>query len=182
MTAFALTGGAGAWFDLPADLRALAAAPGARRHLPQDLREQLERLIPSWLLAGFRPNEGDQLSGNLLFKNADVDRGTSMELGLFTNVAPGATIAEAAITEPTGTGYARIALVDGTWNVAAGVASYAQQTFTAGVGGWTGSVQGYFVATTGTTARLMAIEVDPNGPYTFAANDTYQVTLNNTLS
>jgi len=131
-------------------------------------------------MSGFTPNESETLALNLLFKNADVDRGAGMEIGLFTDVAPAETITEATITEPTGTGYARIALVDGSWSVAGNLASYAQQTFTAGVGGWTGSIQGYFVATTGTTPRLLMVEVDGAGPYTMNENDTYDVTLNYT--
>jgi hypothetical protein len=127
-------------------------------------------------MAGFLPDEGETLIANQVFKNADADRGTGLELLLFTNVAPGETITEATLTEPTGTGYARIQLTDGSWSVTAGVSSYALQTFTAGSGGWTGSVQGYAVVTKGTTPRIVAIEVDAGGPYTFAENDTYDVT------
>lgn len=133
-------------------------------------------------MAGFLPDEGEALVANLVYNNADVDRGTGLELLLFTNVAPGETITEATLTEPTGTGYARIALTDGSWTGALDTRSYAQQTFTAGVGGWTGSVQGYAIVTKGTTPRIVAIEVDANGPYTFAENDTYKITPNNTFA
>lgn len=129
-------------------------------------------------MAGFLPNEGETLVANLVFSNADVDRGTNMELMLFTNSSPGETITEATLTEPTGTGYARISLVDGTWNVSGDTADYAEQTFTAGAGGWTGSIQGYAIVTTGTTPRIVAIEVDSNGPYTLNENDTYKITPN----
>lgn len=132
-------------------------------------------------MAGFTPNEGETLIANLIHKNADVDRGTTLELGLFTNVTPAETITEATLTEPTGTGYARITLVDATWNVTGAVASYAQQTFTGGAGGWTGSIQGYFIASTGTTARALYVEVDGSGPYTIAENDTYKITPNITI-
>lgn len=127
-------------------------------------------------MAGFLPDEGETLIANAVFKNADVDRGTGLELLLFTNSAPGETITAATLTEPTGTGYARIQLTDGSWSVSGDVASYALQTFTAGSGGWTGSVQGYAIVTKGTTPRIVAIEVDASGPYTFAENDTYDVT------
>ena len=133
-------------------------------------------------MAGFLPDEGEVLVGNLVFKNADVDRGTDMELVLFTNTSPGETITEATLTEPTGTGYARINLTDASWSVSGDVASYAQQTFTAGSGGWTGSVQGYAIVTKGTTSRIVAIEVDGSGPYTFSENDTYDVTPSITTS
>ena len=127
-------------------------------------------------MPGFLPNEGETLINNVTFKNGDVDRGTDLELMLFTNVAPGETITAATLTEPTGTGYARINLTDASWSVSGDQASYAQQTFTAGAGGWTGSVQGYAIVTKGTTPRIVAIEVDASGPYTFAEGDTYKVT------
>lgn len=144
---------------------------------------QVEALFPGILaMAGFLPDEGEALIGNLVWKNADADRGVDLDLGLFTNVAPGETITEAAITEPTGTGYARKTLTDANWTGAADTRSYPQQTFTAGAGGWTGSIQGYFIASKGTTARLLGVEVDANGPYTLNENDTYDVTLNNTTA
>ena len=42
----------------------------------------------------------------------------------------------------------------------------------------TGSIYGYFIVTTGTTPRIIAIEVDAVGPYTLAQNDSYSVTPN----
>ena len=53
-----------------------------------------------------------------------------------------------------------------------------------GAGGWTGSIQGYFIATkaAGGTKRIVHIEVDANGPYTIAENDTYKVTPGDTAS
>ena len=92
------------------------------------------------------------------------------------NAGADETITHGALTEPTGTGYSRITLTDASWTGSADARSYAQQTFTGGAGGWTGSVQGYFIATTGTTARIVAIEVDASGPYTIAENDTYKIT------
>jgi len=144
----------------------------------------LERLrLEIYAMAGFVPDEGETLVGQWLFNNVTTDRGTDLQLGLFTNVAPDETITEAAITEPSGTGYARKTLTDGSWtNSPSDTWTYAQQTFTGGVGGWTGSVQGYFVNTTGTTARIAVIEVDSNGPYTIAENDTYDIDLSNTVA
>lgn len=133
-------------------------------------------------MAGFLPNEGETLIANLAFKNADVDRGASLQLLLFTNVTPGETITAATLTEPTGTGYARKTLADASWTVTGDTASYALQTFTGGAGGWTGSIQGYAVVTTGTTPRILAIEVDASGPYTMNENDTYDITPNITLA
>ena len=133
-------------------------------------------------MAGFVPNEGEALIADVVVKRDLTDRIADLELGLFTNVAPAETITHAALTEPTGTGYARITLTDASWTGAADARAYAQQTFTGGAGGWTGSVQGYFICTKGATKRLLFIEVDPNGPYTINENDTYKVTPNVTVA
>lgn len=135
-------------------------------------------------MAGFCPNEGEALIADMVWKRVLTDRDANLELGLFTNVAPGETITEATITEPTGTGYARIDLTDASWTGSADARAYAQQTFTGGAGGWTGSIQGYFIATkaSGGTQRILAIEVDPNGPYTINEGDTYKITPNMTHS
>lgn len=135
-------------------------------------------------MAGFTPNEGEHVLGQLALKRELTDRDPDLELGLFTNAAVDETTAHSALTEPTGTGYARKTLTDANWTGAADVFSYAQQTFTGGAGGWTGQVRGYFIATkaAGGTKRVLAIEVDPNGPYTINENDTYKVTPNLTYS
>ena len=173
------------------DLNDLVEVIPGLEDLQAKAREFLKRLkgtfLPGGIVheAGFRPDEGEILSGQMLLKNkwvstfqTNADRVADLELLLFTNVAPGETITLATITEPTGTGYGRIVLTDATWTEADPF-TYAQQTFTAGSGGWSGSVQGYAIASklggTG-TARLLAIEVDGNGPYTFAENDTYKIT------
>jgi len=133
-------------------------------------------------MAGFVPNEGEKLVGDIVFKRDLTDRIADLELGLFTNVAPDETITHAAITEPVGVGYARITLTDASWTGVTDIRSYAQQTFTGGVGGWTGSVRGYFVCTKGATKRLVAVEIDPNGPYVINDSDTYKVTPNVTTA
>ena len=135
-------------------------------------------------MAGFVPNEGEALIASLVMQRVLTDRDANLELGLFTNSAPGETITEATLTEPSGTGYARIDLTDGSWTGSADARAYAQQTFTGGAGGWTGSVQGYFIATkaAGGTQRLLLLEVDSNGPYTINEGDTYEVTPNVTFA
>jgi len=152
----------------------------ARRSNPSKVLEELKTKI--WQEVGFVPDEGEVLVGNIIFKRILTDRDANLELGLFTNVAPGETITEATITEPTGTGYARIDLVDATWAVASSTFTYTSQVFTGGAGGWTGSIQGYFISTkaAGGTQRLIGIEVDASGPYTIAENDTYTIDLANT--
>jgi len=133
-------------------------------------------------MAGLTPDEGETLIANLIFKNADPDRGTNLELVLITNTVT-ETLTAATLTEPSGTGYARITLTDGSWTVTGDTASYATQTFTAGSGGWVGSVTGYAIVTTGgTTSRIITAEEDPSGPYTFNENDTYDITPNITIA
>ena len=130
-------------------------------------------------MAGISPDEGETLRGNVVLKRVLTDRDANLELGLFTNTTAPETITEAAITEPSGTGYARKTLTDASWTESPqGQFNYAQQTFTGGAGGWTGSIYGYFINTIagGGTKRLVGIEVDPNGPYTINENDTYDIT------
>jgi hypothetical protein len=128
-------------------------------------------------MAGLIPNEGETLIANMIFKNADANRGTSLQLGLFTNsTGVDETIALGSITEPTGGSYARKTLTDASWTVTNDLAEYALQTFTATGSAYTGSIYGYFIATTGTTPKLLAIEIDAAGPYTMAQNDSYDVT------
>lgn len=135
-------------------------------------------------MAGFVPNEAEALIADIVFKRALGDRDADLELGLFTNVAPDETITEATITEPTGGGYARITLTDASWTGTADVRSYAQQTFTATGSAFTGSIQGYFIATkaAGGTQRLVVVEVDGNGPYTIAEGASYKITPNVTVA
>lgn len=135
-------------------------------------------------MAGFTPNEGENLIANMLYKRILTDRDADLEIGLFTNAAPDETITEATLTEPTGTGYARQDLTDASWTVTGDTATYPTITFTAGPGGWTGNVVGYFIATkaAGGTPRIVHIEIDANGPYTMAENDTYQVNLSNLVA
>ena len=135
-------------------------------------------------MAGFIPDEGEQLIANVVHKRTHVDRDANLQLGLLTNVGADETLTHAAVTEPTGTDYARITLTDASWSVTNGVASYAQQTFSGGDGGFTGSVKGYFINTlaAGGTKRLVYVEIDASGPYTINANDTYKITPNITES
>jgi len=135
-------------------------------------------------MAGFLPDEGATLITNLLFRNTEPDRGTSLQLALVTNIfLSKITPTASTLTEPTGTGYARITLNDIGWGThttsvgnAAGVAVYPKQTFTAGAGGWTGGIYGYAILTTGTSPRIISMESDPQAPVTMNQGDTYIVT------
>ena len=136
-------------------------------------------------MTGFVPDEGETLRGQMVWKRSLVDRDAGLELGLFTNVAPGETIAEAALTEPAGGGYARIALNDANWVDADDAGdrkfSYPQQTFQAVGGAMAGIIQGYFICTVAAagTKRILAIEVDAvNGPQTLNEGSTYKITPN----
>jgi hypothetical protein len=133
-------------------------------------------------MAGFTPNEGEELIAQLIHQRTHADRPADLELGLFTDAAPGETITEATITEPTGGGYARITLTDASWNVTNDVASYAQQTFTVTGTDYDNDVVGYFIATTsGGTQRLLYVEIDAAGPYDMNVDDTYKITPNITI-
>jgi len=128
-------------------------------------------------MAGILPNEGETFIANMVVKNVATDRGTNLQLVLFTNSSIGETITAATLTQPTNAGaYAAKTLIDGSWTVTNDTASYAKQTFTATGGNYSNPVYGYAILTTGTTPRILAIEADPNGPYTILENDTYDIT------
>lgn len=127
-------------------------------------------------MAGILPNEGEALIAQWLCGNIVTDKGTDMELGLFTNSSISETTAHAALTEPTGGGYARINLTDASWTGAADARTYAEQTFVATGSAMTGAVYGAFVCTKGTTKRIVSIELNPAGPITLAMGDSYKVT------
>ena len=135
-------------------------------------------------MAGVVPNEGEAVIADMVFKRVLTDRDAVLQLGLFTNQTPTETTALTAITEPTGTGYARKNLTDASWTGTADTRAFAKQTFTGGAGGWAGSVYGYFIATkaAGGTPRLLCYELDASGPYTINENDTYDVTPNITVA
>jgi len=134
-------------------------------------------------MAGFVPDEGEHLIAQIVHLDGHVDRAATMEMGLFTDATPDAdTITEATITEPTGGGYARKTLTDASWNVTAGVADYAQQTFTCTGTDYNTDVYGYFIASVGTTQRLLYVEIDGSGPYDINVNDTYKITPNITVT
>ena len=136
-------------------------------------------------MAGFTPNEGETLIAQLVHQRIHVDRDATLELGLFTDVAPDETITEATIAEPTGGGYARKVLTDASWNVTGDTADYAEQTFTVTGTDYVGDVAGYFVATVaaGGTKRLLYVEIDLDAaaPYDMNVDDTYKITLNITI-
>jgi hypothetical protein len=126
-------------------------------------------------MAGFCPTEGLEEAARLVVDGGA--RSADLELGLFTTAGPDAATTYAGLGKVSGGGYAIITLTDATWDdTSPGVKGYVVQTFTAGAGGYTGSIYGYYIATKG-TQKLLAVEIDTdNGPYTMGENDTYAVT------
>ena len=129
-------------------------------------------------MAGLLPNEGENLLVTLLCKGSSVDRGTDLDLVLFTNTTISETITAATLTQPTGGGYAAKALTDASWTVTADTASYAKQVFTVATTDYNLPVYGYAILTKGTTPRIVAIELDPTGPLALVVGDTYGITPN----
>lgn len=152
----------------------------------RDYLEECERIgvLPIGGGAGFVPDEGEALIADLVFKRTLTDRDADLELGLFTTAAPGETITEATIAEPTGGSYARKTLTDASWTGSADSRAYAQQTFNVSGSDYSANVYGYFVATkaAGGTQRLVLVEIDPNGPYDLNDGDSYAITLNATVA
>lgn len=132
-------------------------------------------------MAGIIPDEGETLIANLVFKGGDANRGSSLQLGLFTNSSVSETTTLADIIEPTGGLYARKTLADASWTLVGGQAVYAQQTFQPTATSYAQPIYGYFIATTGTVPKLLAVELDSNGPYTISTSSLYDITPKITL-
>lgn len=113
-------------------------------------------------MPGITPNEGENLVARVIYRRDLSDRDANMRLGLITNVTIAETTDLASITTPTGTGYAFITLTDSNWTVTGDTATYPQQVFTAGAGGWNPEVQGYYIFTIAAsgTPRLLHVELD----------------------
>jgi len=127
-------------------------------------------------MAGFTVNEGLSYIGNVLYKAATQE---TFSLGLFTN-APATltqTSAWAAITQPTGSGYAEKTLVAGTFTVsAAGVVTYPQEQWTAG-DTWSADVQGYYIRNNNASPVLIHVQYRDDGAFTMTNGKIYTVDL-----
>lgn len=126
-------------------------------------------------MAGILPNEGEALIADLVINQAE-----GLDLILITNATIDETTTGASLTQPSGAGYAPVQLSAGSWTGAADSRSYPKVTFTA-TGVWTGGVTGHAVVTRSTN-KIMGIDLEGGGPYTFAADDTFDVTPTITLS
>ena len=130
-------------------------------------------------------DQGEELVAQILFNV--VDPATVFDpiyIGLYQNVtepAEDATLADLSELA-VGAGYARIALDRGTWTVLNGVASYAQQIFTA-TGAW-GNQYGYFLTDVdaGTAGNLIAVESFSDGPYNVGTGDSVKVACRVTIA
>jgi len=126
--------------------------------------------------------EGAKVLFDLINKGSSADRGTNLDIGLFTNtgtIDDIKALALTAITEPTGGGYARKTLTDASWdNSVARISSYAKQSFTATGSAMTGTIYGWFIATKGTTPRLMYVGTfsDAPGGFTLSEDSTISYT------
>lgn len=131
------------------------------------------------------PVDAENMVANLLFKNADVNRGTNLKLGLFTNASfPVADnlVTLAHITEVATSGnpgYAAKSLTPTDWTISGSTATAPVQTFTA-TGTWADTVRGYFVATTGTTPKLLFFQTD--SAYALVNGSAYDITLSVAVS
>jgi hypothetical protein len=128
-------------------------------------------------MAGFTVDEGLAYLGNVLYKGATQE---NLTMGLFTNVS--ATLDQTAewtdITQPVGTGYAEITLVQGTFTVSAtGVVTYPQQSWTATADWTTGDVYGYYIRNNNGTPVLLHVQYRDLGVFQMTNGKVYTVDL-----
>jgi hypothetical protein len=131
-------------------------------------------------MPGFCPDEGEAFFATMVINNTTTDRGTGLELGLFTGTPTESTTYSTLSKVTSNLSPLTYTLADGTWTGSADSRSYVERTFTASA--TIAGVTGYYIATTGTTKRLIAVEIDPNGPYTLNVNDTYKITPTITIA
>ena len=138
------------------------------------------------MTVGKVPNEAELLIAKSIFNPAaaTTDRGSSLQLLLFTNTGLTDTSVYADLTEPSTGGYARITLTDASWSFAVDtgtgvtgcIASYATQTFTPSGASWS-DIYGAAIVTTGTAPKILAFMIDTTVPVIVADGKGYPVTL-----
>ena len=127
-------------------------------------------------MAGITVNEGLSYLGNVIYKAGTQETYT---LGLFTNAVGALTETStwSSVTQPSGTGYAEITLVAGTFTVDAnGTVTYPQQEWTA-TADWTGTVQGYYIRNNNGTPVLVHVQYRDDGGYEMLTGRLYTVDL-----
>ena len=115
----------------------------------------------------------------MLLKRTLTDRDADLEALLYTNSGLDLeTATEAALTEPSGGGYARITLTDGNWVVSGDEATHAVVDFTPSGATFPG-VEGAAVVTksAGGTQRILGIVAYNAAPVTVADGETFRVDL-----
>lgn len=135
-------------------------------------------------MAGFTTLEGAKYALDMIYKGSSPHRssGANLEIGLFVNtsgLSAGSVLAD--IVEPTAGGYARVDLTNASWDVSATSAAYAAVGFTASGTAFANDIMGYFIATKGTAAVALHIEIDSSGPVTITDGSIYRVDLDSDL-
>ncbi len=112
------------------------------------------------------------------FENDQSSRtADKLYLGIYedtTEPVVGSTLS--TITECTGTGYARINLLDADWTIVTDTATNLEKTFTA-TADWTTDVYGSFICdvSTGTSGLLLAVKHFTAAPFTVLNTKTVAV-------
>ena len=122
-------------------------------------------------------DEGENWLLDVAFKK-NTTPPTNLYLGLYTNTTePAENATLASLTEPSGGGYARIAIVCGDdWTLVADQITAAQKIFAATGAAW-GNVYGYFIATSSDgSGKLLAVEQFSDGPYNVVDGGSVKVT------
>jgi hypothetical protein len=122
-------------------------------------------------------DEGENWLLDVCFKKG-TSAPTNLYLGLYTNTTePAETATLASLTEPSGGGYARIAIAcGGDWTLSSDQITAAQKTFAASGAAW-GNCYGYFIATTSDgSGKLLAVEQFSDGPYNVVDGGSVKVT------
>lgn len=122
-------------------------------------------------------DEGENWLLDVAFKKG-TSPPTNLYLGLYTNTtepAEGASLA--SLTEPSGGGYARIAIAcGGDLTLSNDQVTAAQKIFAASGAAW-GNVYGYFIATSNDgSGKLLAVEQFSDGPYNVVDGGSVKVT------
>lgn len=120
-------------------------------------------------------DEGEHNVLSIYLKNATQN--SNLYLGLYKNSSePAEDAALTNLTEPSGSGYARIALAPADWSGAADEMAQPQKTFTASGGDW-GNCYGYFIATSSdNSGKLLAVEQFSDGPYNVVNGGSVKIT------
>ena len=128
-------------------------------------------------MAGFTTQEGLEYLGTIIYKGATQQ---DLTMGLFTNVVDGLIGASvwADVVQPSGTGYAEIALTQGNFTVSsAGIVTYAQQQWIAEDDWSPGDVYGYYIRNNAGTPVLLHVQYRDDGVFTMTTGRVFSVDL-----